>query len=46
MGEWKKVCDKSRMRERILAASGAKKAPLVLKGAHVLNVFTKELERA
>ena len=30
--------------ERILAASGAKKASMVLKHAKVVNVFTAELE--
>ncbi len=34
------------LRNRILAASGAKKAHLVLKGGQVLNVFTRELEMA
>lgn len=37
------VCERDRLRERILVASGAKKAPLVLKGGRILNVFTKEL---
>lgn len=40
---WKVVCERSRLRERILVASGAKKAPLVLKGGRILNVFTKEI---
>lgn len=40
---WKVVCERDRLRERILVASGAKKAPLVLKGGRILNVFTKEL---
>jgi len=37
---------KEALRERILAASGVKRAGLVLKGAKVLNVFTRELEEA
>lgn len=40
---WKVVCERDRLRERILVASGVKKAPLVLKGGRILNVFTKEL---
>lgn len=35
---------KQRLRERILTASGEKKAELVLKGARVVNVFSEELE--
>ena len=38
--------DSSSLRERILAASGEKRAGLVLKGARVVNVFTGELEEA
>lgn len=38
--------DKNSLRERILAASGEKRAGLVLKGARVVNVFTGELEAA
>ena len=38
--------DKNSLRERILAASGEKRAGLVLKGARVVNVFTGELEEA
>lgn len=34
------------LKNRILIASGVKKAPLVLKGGQVLNVFTRELEQA
>lgn len=34
------------LKNRILSASGEKKAPLVLKGGQVLNVFTRRLETA
>ena len=34
------------LRQRIQAASGAKKAELVLKHASIVNVFTYELETA
>lgn len=37
--------DSSSLRERILAASGEKRAGLVLKGARVVNVFTGELRK-
>ena len=38
--------DRNSLRERILAASGEKRAGLVLKGARIVNVFTGELEEA
>ncbi|MEY8353370.1 adenine deaminase [Lachnospiraceae bacterium 54-53] len=36
--------DRTKLAERILAASGAKKASLVFKNARVVNVFTAEVE--
>lgn len=44
--EEKRVCDKNAFKKRILTAANLKKAPLVLKGARVLNVFTEEFEEA
>ena len=48
MEEWKQGDrnQKVSLKDRILAASGVKKAPLVLKGGQVLNIFTRELETA
>lgn len=44
--EERRVCDKIAFKKRILTAANLKKAPLVLKGARVLNVFTEEFEEA
>ncbi len=44
--EGKRGCHKNDLKTRILTASGMKRAPLVLKGGRVLNVFTEEFEEA
>lgn len=44
--EEKRGCNKIAFSHRILTAAGIKKAPLVLKGGRILNVFTEEFEEA
>lgn len=44
--EEKRGCNKTILKNRILTAAGVRKAPLVLKGGRILNVFTEEFEEA